>query len=56
MSVQDHIRRYPNARPSTLAYLAERERLHEQMRAELAKLRRKGKLERLKRVFTWWRQ
>jgi hypothetical protein len=55
MSVQDHINRYPNARPSTLAYLAERERLHEQMRAELAKLRRKEKLERLKRVLMPWR-
>lgn len=56
MSVQDHLRRYPSARPSTLAYLAERERLHDQMRAELLKIRRKERLDRIKRVLMPWRQ
>jgi len=56
MSVQDHIRRYPNARPSTLACLAERERMSEQLRAEVLALRRKERVERLKRVLMPWRR
>lgn len=34
-TVQDHLKRYPNARPSTLAHLQKREETHAKLRAEI---------------------
>ena len=34
-TVQDHLKRYPNARPSTLAHLQKREETHARLRQEL---------------------
>jgi len=56
MNARQYIREYPNARPSTIAHLIERERLHKQLRAEIQKLRRKERMDRLKRVLMPWRQ
>ncbi len=36
MTPVDHIKRFPRARTSTLVHLIERERLHEQLRMEIA--------------------
>lgn len=55
MTALDHLRRFPNARPSTIAALVERDRTHAKLRAEVLKLRRK---ERIKRALwpSWvWR-
>lgn len=35
MNAQDHLKRYPNCRPSTLAHLQKREETHARLRAEL---------------------
>ncbi|WP_156953462.1 hypothetical protein [Aquamicrobium defluvii] len=58
MNALDHLRRYPNARPSTIAALVERERTHAKLRAEVLKLRRKERIARIKRALwpSWvWR-
>lgn len=58
MNALDHLRRYPNARPSTIAALVERERTHAKLRAEVLKLRRKERIDRIKRALwpSWvWR-
>lgn len=58
MSPLDHIRRFPKARSSTLAHLIEQERVHAKLRAEIAKIQRKRRLERIKRALwpSWvWR-
>ena len=34
-TVQEHLRRFPNARPSTLAHLQKREETHAKLRAEI---------------------
>ncbi len=53
MNALDHLRRYPNARPSTIAALVERERTHAKLRAEVLKLRRKERLARIKKALRW---
>lgn len=50
MNALDHLRRYPNARPSTIAALVERDRTHAKLRAEVLKLRRKERFARIKRA------
>lgn len=35
MNASDHLRRYPNARPSTLAYLIRRDQKTDQLRREI---------------------
>ncbi|MGQ3213816.1 MAG: hypothetical protein ACT6U0_18740 [Shinella sp.] len=39
MSTLDHLRKYPNARPSTLAWIALRDQKTEQLRAEIPRKR-----------------
>ena len=34
-TVQDHLKRYPNCRPSTLAHLQKREETHARLRQEI---------------------
>lgn len=53
MNALDHLRRYPNARPSTIAALVERERTHAKLRAEVLKLRRKERIARIKKALHW---
>lgn len=53
MNALDHLRRYPNARPSTIAALVERERTHAKLRAEVLKLRRKERIARIKKALRW---
>lgn len=53
MNALDHLRRFPNARPSTIAALVERERTHAKMRAEVLKLRRQKRIDTIKRVIRW---
>lgn len=53
MNALDHLRRYPNARPSTIAALVERERTHAKLRAEVLKLRRKERFARIKKALRW---
>lgn len=58
MSVSDHIRRYPNARTTTILYLAERERINEQLRREVEEKRRRDRIAKIRRVLwpSWvWR-
>jgi len=58
VSPRDHLSRYPKARSTTLAHLIEQERVHAKLRAEIAKIERKRKLDRIKRVLwpSWvWR-
>lgn len=46
MTALDHLRKYPNARPSTLAWIALRDAKTEELRAELPRKRR-GLLSRI---------
>jgi SOS response regulatory protein OraA/RecX len=39
MTAQSHLKRYPSARSSTLAYLEKRQQTTEQLRREMAKPR-----------------
>ena len=36
MSIQTHLKRFPQARPTTLAYLIERDKITQQLRNEVA--------------------
>jgi hypothetical protein len=50
MSIESHLKRYPNARTSTVAYLIERDRMIQQLRKEVqAEARRKF----FKRLASW---
>jgi hypothetical protein len=40
MTATNHLKRYPNARPSTVAYLMRRDAVTEQLRKETAKPKR----------------
>lgn len=55
-----HLARYPSARPSTLSYLAERDRINEQLRREIAQQKKQERLDRIKRLLRWpahvWRR
>lgn len=50
MTPLDYLRRFPSARSSTLAHLAEQERTHAKLRREIAKIHRKQRIERIKRA------
>lgn len=50
MTPAQHLKAFPQARSSTVAYLIRREHLHEQMRRENAARRRRERLERFLRI------
>ncbi|WP_210240422.1 hypothetical protein [Mesorhizobium sp. B1-1-2] len=50
MNAANHLKRYPNARTTTVAYLIERDRITQQLRSEVAAEARR-KL--VKRLTTW---
>ena len=52
-SALSHLERYPRARPETLRYLTERDRINEQLRREIAQQKKQERLDRIKRVLRW---
>ncbi len=52
-SALSHLKRYPHARPETLSYLAERDRVTEKLRREIEQKKRRERFDRIKRVFLW---
>lgn len=50
MTPAQHLTRYPQARSSTLAYLIEREKVHDRLRKEIAARRRRERFERFLRI------
>lgn len=52
-TMHDHLRRFPNARPSTLAYLEKRAETTEQLRREIAENQKKR---RRSWLFWIWRR
>lgn len=53
MSALDHIKRYPSARTATIAYLTERDKLHEKLRREVLAKQRRDLFAKLKRGALW---
>lgn len=53
MSVQEHLKRYPNARPSTVVYLIERDRIIMKLRKEVAAERRRNFFRKITRLWRW---
>ena len=51
ITADDHRRRYPNARPSTIAYLIKRDKTNAALIAEVKEKRRQERIERIKRSF-----
>lgn len=49
----DHLARFPNARPSTIAHLIARERMTERLRKEVAASKRGSLLRRLWPSWVW---
>jgi hypothetical protein len=55
-TANDHLKRYPNARTSTVAYLIERDRITQQLRKEVAAEARRRIFKRLTSWPKWvWR-
>lgn len=40
-SALSHLEQYPNARPSTISYLAQRDKINEQLRREIAQQKKR---------------
>lgn len=53
MTISSHIKRYPNARTSTIAYLVERDKITQQLRNEVAAEARRKLFAKL---FGWMRR
>lgn len=49
MTAADYLKRFPNARPSTIVYLVTREQTHEQLRREVVQ-----KMQPAARRRPWW--
>lgn len=50
MTPAQHLTRYPGCRSTTLAHMIEREKLHDQLRKEVAARRRRERFERFLRI------
>lgn len=56
-SALSHLERYPGARPSTISNLIARDRMNDQLRAEVARINRQKRIDAIKRAFwTVWRR
>lgn len=53
-TIQDHLRRYPHARPSTLALIEKRNAKTEQLKAEVAASRRQPRKSIVERFMPWF--
>ncbi len=57
MTALSHLRRYPNARPSTLRQKAKQDETHAALRDDVRRIRQQKRIEAIKRAF-WpvWRR
>jgi hypothetical protein len=53
MSIQTHLKRFPNARTSTISYLVQRDKITQQLRNEVAAEARRKLFAKL---FGWWKR
>lgn len=54
MTALEYLRRYPSARPRSIQYRVDRDKIHEQLRKEIQA--RDSKVSWLARLASWWRR